>query len=250
VPARIGPVPVWWRRRRGVEPGVRSVSIGVADCELQVEQKGSDMAVEVGDSAPDFELKDQHGTPVRLSDFRGRRTSSWSSTARVQRGVHRRAVHHPDELPTWAARTSKSSRSRSTRSSPSVPGRRRRIPVPAAFGLLATRAVAQSYGVFDDGKGLAARGPTSSTSRASSGGRSRTPSPTPATSTTTARPWPSCRSHLRDHATRSHDHGGVRSVLHEGGGHACFQCGPGRVTRPGASLCGAASAPTPGAGLP
>ncbi|NEA23110.1 peroxiredoxin [Actinomadura bangladeshensis] len=31
------------------------------------------MAVEVGDEAPDFELKDQHGTPVRLSDFRGER---------------------------------------------------------------------------------------------------------------------------------------------------------------------------------
>ena len=29
------------------------------------------MAVEVGDHAPDFELKDQHGTPVRLSSFRG-----------------------------------------------------------------------------------------------------------------------------------------------------------------------------------
>jgi peroxiredoxin len=29
------------------------------------------MAVEVGDEAPDFELTDQHGTPVRLSSFRG-----------------------------------------------------------------------------------------------------------------------------------------------------------------------------------
>jgi mycoredoxin-dependent peroxiredoxin len=29
------------------------------------------MAVEVGDHAPDFELKDQHGTPVKLSGFRG-----------------------------------------------------------------------------------------------------------------------------------------------------------------------------------
>ena len=28
---------------------------------------------EVGEPAPDFELKDQHGTPVRLSDFRGRK---------------------------------------------------------------------------------------------------------------------------------------------------------------------------------
>jgi peroxiredoxin (alkyl hydroperoxide reductase subunit C) len=31
------------------------------------------MAVEVGQQAPDFELKDQHGTPVRLSDFQGRK---------------------------------------------------------------------------------------------------------------------------------------------------------------------------------
>ena len=29
------------------------------------------MAVEVGDQAPDFELRDQHGTPVRLSGFQG-----------------------------------------------------------------------------------------------------------------------------------------------------------------------------------
>jgi mycoredoxin-dependent peroxiredoxin len=29
------------------------------------------MTVEVGDLAPDFELADQHGTPVRLSSFRG-----------------------------------------------------------------------------------------------------------------------------------------------------------------------------------
>jgi len=31
------------------------------------------MAVEIGDVAPDFELKDQHGSPVRLSTFRGRK---------------------------------------------------------------------------------------------------------------------------------------------------------------------------------
>ena len=29
------------------------------------------MAVQIGEQAPDFELKDQHGTPVRLSGFRG-----------------------------------------------------------------------------------------------------------------------------------------------------------------------------------
>jgi mycoredoxin-dependent peroxiredoxin len=31
------------------------------------------MAVDVGDQAPDFELKDQHGSPVRLSGFRGKK---------------------------------------------------------------------------------------------------------------------------------------------------------------------------------
>ncbi len=31
------------------------------------------MSVEVGDRAPDFELQDQHGAPVRLSDLRGRK---------------------------------------------------------------------------------------------------------------------------------------------------------------------------------
>ncbi len=29
------------------------------------------MAVEVGEEAPDFEIPDQHGTPVKLSSFRG-----------------------------------------------------------------------------------------------------------------------------------------------------------------------------------
>ncbi len=31
------------------------------------------MAIEVGDQAPDFELKDQHGTPVSLSGLRGKK---------------------------------------------------------------------------------------------------------------------------------------------------------------------------------
>jgi mycoredoxin-dependent peroxiredoxin len=31
------------------------------------------MAVEIGDEAPDFELSDQHGTPVKLSSFRGKK---------------------------------------------------------------------------------------------------------------------------------------------------------------------------------
>ena len=34
-------------------------------------RKGPGMAVEVGQEAPDFELRDQHGKPVQLSSFRG-----------------------------------------------------------------------------------------------------------------------------------------------------------------------------------
>lgn len=33
------------------------------------------MPVDVGDPAPDFTLRDQHGQPVRLSDYRGRRSA-------------------------------------------------------------------------------------------------------------------------------------------------------------------------------
>ena len=31
------------------------------------------MAVDVGDMAPDFELKSHKGTPVRMSDFKGKK---------------------------------------------------------------------------------------------------------------------------------------------------------------------------------
>jgi peroxiredoxin len=36
-------------------------------------ERNQSMTVEVGEQAPDFELRDQHGTPVRLSDFRGKK---------------------------------------------------------------------------------------------------------------------------------------------------------------------------------
>ncbi len=40
------------------------------------------MAIEVGDKAPDFELKDNHGATVRLSDFRGSHGSHGSHGAK------------------------------------------------------------------------------------------------------------------------------------------------------------------------
>jgi len=40
-------------------------------CARMAEEDHS-MAVEVGEMAPDFELKDQHGSPVTLSGLRGK----------------------------------------------------------------------------------------------------------------------------------------------------------------------------------
>src|ERR1700722_6282115 len=45
------------------------------------------MAVEVGEQAPDFELKDQHGTPVSLSGLRGKKNVVLVSYPRAFSGV-------------------------------------------------------------------------------------------------------------------------------------------------------------------
>jgi peroxiredoxin len=118
------------------------------------------MAVEIGDLAPDFELKDQHGTPVRLSDLRGKKNvvlvfyplafsgvcsselcamrdsfpeASGDDVAVLTVSVDSTWVHR-----TWAEQEG------------------------YKFALLSDfwphGAVAQSYGVFDDAKGLANRG--------------------------------------------------------------------------------------------
>ena len=58
------------------------------------------MAVEVGDQAPDFELKDQHGTPVKLSGFRGRKNVVLVFLpAGVQRSLHGGAVRDARRVP-------------------------------------------------------------------------------------------------------------------------------------------------------
>ena len=65
-----GGVPV---SARGGPLGLAGVGAGFrVRIETPVDRgKGSAMAVEIGDEAPDFELPDQHGTPVKLSSFRG-----------------------------------------------------------------------------------------------------------------------------------------------------------------------------------
>ena len=118
------------------------------------------MPVEVGQQAPDFELKDQHGTPVRLSDFRGRKNVvlvfyplAFSGVCSGELGTLRDdfpevagddaelltvSVDSTFVLRTWADRDG------------------------FAFSMLSDfwphGAVAKLYGVFDADKGVATRG--------------------------------------------------------------------------------------------
>ena len=118
------------------------------------------MAVDVGQQAPDFELKDQHGTPVKLSDFRGKKNvvlvfyplafsgvctsemcamrDDFPEVSRDDVELVAVSVDSGFVLRTWAERDHFN------------------------FAMLSDfwphGAVAKSYGVFDDEKGVATRG--------------------------------------------------------------------------------------------
>ena len=118
------------------------------------------MAVEIGDEAPDFELPDQHGTPVRLSGFRGAKNIvlvfyplAFSPVCSGELGALREdfpEISRDDvELLTVSVDSMFTHRAWADAE---------RFP----FGLLSDfwphGAVAASYGVLDEAKGLATRG--------------------------------------------------------------------------------------------
>lgn len=118
------------------------------------------MAVEVGDEAPDFELPDQHGTPVKLSSFRGAKNvvlvfyplafsptcsgelcgmrDDFPEVSRDDVELLTVSVDHMFAHRAWAEQEH------------------------FQFGLLADfwphGGVAREYGVFDEGRGVAVRG--------------------------------------------------------------------------------------------
>ena len=118
------------------------------------------MAVEVGDEAPDFELPDQHGTPVKLSSFRGAKNvvlvfyplafsptcsgelcgmrDDFPELSRDDVALLTVSVDHMFAHRAWAEQEN------------------------FQFGLLADfwphGAVAREYGVFDEARGVALRG--------------------------------------------------------------------------------------------
>ena len=119
------------------------------------------MAVEIGDEAPDFELPDQHGTPVKLSSFRGKKNVvvvfyplAFSPVCQGELCAMR------DSFP---EATSRDDVELLTVSVDSFFAHRAWADAENfGFSLLADfwphGAVAKSYGVFDEDKGLAIRG--------------------------------------------------------------------------------------------
>jgi peroxiredoxin len=118
------------------------------------------MAVEVGDVAPDFELRDQHGSPVRLSELRGKKnvvlvfyplafSGVCSSELCEMRDSFPEAEREDVELLTVSVDSVYAHRAWAEKES-------------YGFGLLSDfwphGAVAQSYGVFDEQRGVATRG--------------------------------------------------------------------------------------------
>jgi mycoredoxin-dependent peroxiredoxin len=118
------------------------------------------MAVEVGDQAPDFELKDQHGTPVRLSALRGEKnvvllfyplafSGVCSSEMRALRDEFPEVDRDDVELLTVSVDSPYTHRAWADAEHYN-------------FALLADfwphGAVAKAYGVFDENMGFATRG--------------------------------------------------------------------------------------------
>jgi mycoredoxin-dependent peroxiredoxin len=118
------------------------------------------MAVEVGDEAPDFELKDQHGTPVTLSGFRGEKdvvlvfyplafSGVCTSELCAIRDDFPEVTRDDVELLTISVDSTYSLRTWADRDH-------------FGFSLLSDfwphGAVAKSYGVFDENIGVAKRG--------------------------------------------------------------------------------------------
>jgi mycoredoxin-dependent peroxiredoxin len=118
------------------------------------------MAVEVGEQAPDFELKDQHGTPVRLSSFRGAKnvvlvfyplafSGVCTSELCAMRDDFPEVTRDDAELLTVSVDSTYTHRAWSDAE---------HFEFPLLSDFWPHGAVAKEYGVFDSGRGIATRG--------------------------------------------------------------------------------------------
>ncbi|TYB38383.1 peroxiredoxin [Actinomadura chibensis] len=119
------------------------------------------MAVEVGDVAPDFELKDQHGTPVKLSDYRGRKKVVLIFYPLAFSGVCTGELCEVrDELPSLGDADDVQVLAVSVDSMFALRAwaDQENYQFPLLADFWPHGGTAQRYGVFDESKGLAVRG--------------------------------------------------------------------------------------------
>ncbi|RCV54607.1 peroxiredoxin [Marinitenerispora sediminis] len=118
------------------------------------------MPIEVGDKAPDFELSDQHGQPVRLADFAGQKNVvlvfyplAFSGLCGEELGALRddidAFVNDDTQLLTVSVDSVFAHR---------VWADRDGLEFPLLADFWPHGGVAQAYGVFDETRGLAVRG--------------------------------------------------------------------------------------------
>lgn len=118
------------------------------------------MTVDVGEQAPDFELKDQHGTPVRLSDFREKKNVVLVFYPLAFSGVCTGELCTiRDELPTFQDdRVQVIAVSVDAMYALRAFSEQRGLEFPLLADFWPHGEVATKYGVFDEKMGVATRG--------------------------------------------------------------------------------------------
>jgi peroxiredoxin len=117
------------------------------------------MAVEVGDSAPDFELTDQHGTPVKLSGFRGKKVVLVFYPLAFSGICQGELCEIRDELPRLGGDDVQVlAVSVDSMFSHRAWAEQQGYEFPLLSDFWPHGKVAQEYGIFDDARGVAIRG--------------------------------------------------------------------------------------------
>ncbi|MER6333626.1 peroxiredoxin [Streptomyces sp. NPDC014983] len=118
------------------------------------------MAIQVGDKAPDFELKDNHGRTVRLADFRGEKNVVLLFYPFAFTGVCTGELCElRDNLPKFADRdTQVLAVSNDSIHSLRVFAEQEGLEYPLLSDFWPHGNVSRDYGVFDEDKGCAVRG--------------------------------------------------------------------------------------------